>query len=100
MNYHTFRGNSTRSIIMKKITYPKFSDSEYDMLIQNRNKVMRKIRRIEKKIIKQADGDDEGSYPAYKENPLSAYQDYLVYLQRMTDGMLQKMKSVYGDLAL
>ena len=70
------------------------------MLIQNRDKVMRKIRRIEKKIISHEPNDKEGEYPSYKENPLSAYQDYLVFLQRMTDGMLQKMKSVYGDLAL
>lgn len=85
---------------MKKETYNKFSDPEYDLLIQNRDKVMRKIRRLEKKIISQEPNDKTGEYPAYKENPLSAYQDYLVFLQRMTDGMLQKMKTVYGDLAL
>ena len=85
---------------MKKETYKKFSDPEYDMLIQNRDRILRKIRRIEKKIIAQDKNDKTGEYPSYKENPVSAYQDYLVFLQRMTDGMLQKMKSVYGDLAL
>jgi len=86
--------------IMAKETFKKFKDEEYDMLIENRNKVMRKIRRLEKKLIKQDENDTEGTYPSYKENPASAYQDYLVYLNRMTEGMLQKMKSIYGDLAL
>lgn len=85
---------------MKKETYNKFSDPEYDMLIQNRDRIMRKMRRIEKKIISQSEDDKTGQYPVNRENPLSAYQDYLVFLQRMIDGMLQKMKSVYGDLAL
>ena len=84
----------------KTETFKKFKDNEYDLLIENRNKVMRKIRRLEKKLIQQEGESDEGTYPAYKENPTAAYQDYLVYLQRMTEGMLQKMKSVYGDLAL
>lgn len=85
---------------MKKETYQKFSDPEYDLLIQNRARILRKIRLIEKKIIARDKDDTTGEYPAYKENPVSAYQDYLVYLQRMTDGMLQKMQSVYGNLAL
>lgn len=85
---------------MSKETYKKFKDEEYDMLIENRNKVMRKIRRLEKKLIKQSETDNEGTYPSSKANPASAYQDYLVYLNRMTEGMLQKMKSIYGDLAL
>lgn len=85
---------------MKKETYQKFLDPEYDLLIQNRARILRKIRVLEKKIIAQDKDDTTGEYPAYKENPVSAYQDYLVYLQRMTDGMLQKMQSVYGNLAL
>ena len=84
----------------KTETFKKFKDDEYDLLIQNRNRVMRKIRLLEKKLIQQEGEGDEGTYPAYKANPASAYQDYLVYLQRMTEGMLQKMKSIYGDLAL
>lgn len=85
---------------MKKETYQKFSDPEYDLLIQNRARILRKIRLLEKKIIAQTKDDTTGEYPAHQENPVSAYQDYLVYLQRMTDGMLQKMQSVYGNLAL
>lgn len=86
---------------MAKIkTFKRFKDEEYDLLIENRNKVMRNIRRLEKKLIQQDGESDEGTYPAYKTNPASAYQDYLVYLQRMIEGMLQKMKVIYGDLAL
>lgn len=84
----------------KMDSFKKFKDAEYDLLIQNRNNVMRKIRLLEKKLIQQEGESDEGTYPSYKTNPASAYQDYLVYLQRLTEGMLQKMKSIYGDLAL
>ena len=84
----------------KTESYKRFKDEEYDMLIQNRDKVMRRIKRLEKKLIQKEGESPVGSYPAYKENPAQAYQDYLVFLQRMTEGMLQKMKSLYGDLAL
>ena len=84
----------------KTVSYKKFSDPEYDLLIQNRDKVMRRIKRLEKKLIQKDGESEEGTYPAYKEKPTAAYQDYLVYLQRLTEGMLQKMKVLYGDLAL
>ncbi len=86
--------------MVQKKTYKRFSDPEYDMLILNRNKVLRSIKRLEKKLIQKEGEPTEGVFRANAENPAAAYQDYLVYLQRMTEGMLQKMKSLYGDLAL
>ena len=65
----------------KTESYKRFKDEEYDMLIQSRDKVMRRIKRLEKKLIQKEGESPEGSYPAYNIIPAHTYQDNLVLMQ-------------------